>query len=125
MINAKILSSTSTFNAVKYNDGKTKSKDNKPETGKLLCMQNFSGMEAKNHWNVSEIKAYFKEYGKVNRRIKNQQLHAVLSVKGKSLNEKQLENAAHMFMDKMGYKDVPYIVYFHNDTANNHVNSSW
>lgn len=121
MINAKILSSTSTFNAVKYNDGKTKPRDNKPETGKLLCMRNFESMATKTDWSVAEIKAYFKEYGRNNIRIKNQQFHAVLSVKGKVLNEKHLENAAHQYMSAMGYKDVPYIVYFHNDTDNNHV----
>ena len=70
-----------------------------------------------------EVERYMKEhsitYG--NSKAQNKQFHVVLSVKEHEMNKYELAKFAESFMDKMGYGQQPYFVYFHHDTANNHV----
>ncbi|MDR2774250.1 MAG: relaxase/mobilization nuclease domain-containing protein [Tannerella sp.] len=53
--------------------------------------------------------------------IKNRQFHAIISAKGKDHDKTFLTELAKKWMQKMGYGEQPYLVYFHDDTANNHV----
>lgn len=70
-----------------------------------------------------EVERYMKEhsitYG--NSKTQNKQFHVALSVKEHEMNKYELAEFAESFMDKMGYGQQPYFVYFHHDTANNHV----
>jgi hypothetical protein len=71
----------------------------------------------------SEVERYMKDhsitYG--NSKTQNKQFHVALSVKEHEMNKYELAEFAESFMDKMGYGQQPYFVYFHHDTANNHV----
>ncbi len=112
----KILNkSSSEFNGVIYNDKKIEK-----GKGELLSIKNFPA-----HLNHSsgapDIKNYLKAVSKNNSRIKNPQFHATISAKGREYSKEQLALTADKFMDKMGYGEQPYIVVFHNDTANNHI----
>jgi len=55
------------------------------------------------------------------KQIKNRQFHATISTKGKEHDETFLLDISQKWMDKMGYGSQPYLIYFHGDTANNHV----
>jgi hypothetical protein len=52
--------------------------------------------------------------------IKNRQFHAIISTKGKEHDEAFLVDIAEKWMQKMGYGEQPYLIYFHGDTDNNH-----
>jgi len=55
------------------------------------------------------------------RNIKNRQFHAIISTKGKEHDADFMKDITQKWMQKMGYGEQPYLVYFHDDTANNHV----
>lgn len=111
---AKIMSSSSTFNAVEYNE----KKDEKGQS-ELLVAKNFGGLE--DNPSKAAFKQYFKDYAATNPRVINPQFHATISTKGKEHDFGQLAEVAEKWLDKMGYGKQPYIIYGHRDTANNHV----
>lgn len=113
---AKILSSTSTFNAVNYNTRKIDS-----TKGELMSVMNFGILSNDLTLKPDEVKKYLKFHSSTNTRVKDKQFHATLSAKGKEHSKEELTNFAHQWMSKMGYSDNPYIVVFHNDTDNHHV----
>lgn len=112
----KILSSTGTFNAVRYNTNKVDSGD-----GELMKVGNIRHCE--NDLNISpeEVKDYMIAFSKVNERKKNTQFHATISANGRELDKHLLTEIAEKYLNKMGYIDTPYIIVFHKDTNNNHV----
>lgn len=112
----KILSSTGTFSAVKYNTNKM----NKGE-GELMKIENFPNSDNNLNLSPEEVKAYLKAHSNTNTRIKNAQFHATISAKGTELDKYQLTDLAIKYLDKMGYSENPYIIVFHSDTDNNHV----
>ena len=111
---AKILSSSSSFNGVNYNEKKN-------ESGKSELL------DAKNFGELDEIATkedyinYFKHFSNSNTRVKNPQFHAVLSCKGTEYTMDQMKNYAERWLEKMGYENQPYLIYGHGDTENNHV----
>jgi len=112
----KILSSTGTFAAVRYNTNKVDSGD-----GELMKIGNMRHFENDPNISPEEVKEYMVAHSAVNPRIKNAQFHATISAKGKELDKHQLTEAAVKYLDKMGYGENPYIIVFHSDTENNHV----
>jgi len=112
----KILSSTGTFAAVRYNTDKMDRGD-----GELMKIANMPHLEGRHTVSPGEVKAYLKAHSATNARIKSAQFHATISAKGREMDKRQLTEAAVEYMDKMGYGENPYIVVFHSDTDNNHV----
>jgi Relaxase/Mobilisation nuclease domain len=115
---AKIMKSASSFQAVYYNEHKI-------EGGKAVLMvaANFNqdGFNNMNTLTKSDYIAYFMALSKLNSRVKNRQFHAVLSAKGQSYNAEELKTLAEEYLYRMGYGASPYLIYFHQDTDNNHV----
>ncbi|WP_289011762.1 MULTISPECIES: relaxase/mobilization nuclease domain-containing protein [Bacteroidota] len=112
-----ILGSTASFNGVGYNERKTA--DGRSQ---LLVAKNFGALELKGD-NVTkqDYIDYFKDYSASNKRIKNPQFHAVISVEGREYNFEQLSDIAEKYLGHMGYSNNPYLIYAHSDTNNNHI----
>jgi Relaxase/Mobilisation nuclease domain len=115
---AKIMKSSNSFQAVYYNEQKI-------EVGKaeLMVAANFNqcGINSMNTLAKSDYIAYFMALSKLDDRVKNRQFHAVLSAKGQSYNAEELKTLAEEYLYCMGYGSNPYLIYFHQDTDNNHV----
>lgn len=110
------LSSSSRFSAVTYNSWKVSS-----GKGELMSVKNFGSLSIFRDIKTRHFKAYFKMIASLNPRVLNPQLHLCISANGKSHNKMQLTEIAEQWLDKMGYGENPYLIYFHNDTSNNHV----
>jgi hypothetical protein len=112
---AKILKPTSKFLGVTYSQQKVNE-----GKGRISGTFNFpfSEMDA-------SPKTYVAYLEKIvlcsDRKIKNAQFHAVISTKGREHDESFLKEISQKWMQKMGYGEQPYIIYFHGDTPNNHV----
>jgi hypothetical protein len=132
ILNAKILTPSLSFHAVDYNEAKTQQfpavdyNNDKTENpapvpkARFLSCRNFPGGLAQT-LDAQGLKDYLVCWGLTNTRVKQQQFHVAVTCKGKECTAQQLEQAAHLYMDKMGYSANPYLVYFHQDTGNNHV----
>ena len=45
----------------------------------------------------------------------------MISCRGREYSAEDLKNVALQYINKMGYGNNPYMIYFHSDTENNHV----
>lgn len=108
----KILKSSKSFRAVDYNE-------NRVEKGEAVLLEagNFNIP-----FNDKEsYKAYLEKWTSSNKRIKNPQLHVVISLKGVVENNEQLVSIGKKWLEEMGYKNNPYLIYLHNNTSNSHI----
>jgi hypothetical protein len=72
--------------------------------------------------NVDDYISFFEKTVSMHpRSINNAQFHVIISTKGREHDNSFLERTAHQWLVKMGYGQQPYLIYFHNDTDNNHV----
>jgi len=112
----KILSSSATFNGIKYNFEKlTKG------LAELLVVKNFGPLQGLDKARQEDYKNYLQMLSARNTRIKQPQFHAVISTKGKDHTNKELATIGHKWLAEMGYGDQPYLVFFHKDTDDNHI----
>lgn len=88
---------------------------------KLLCYKNFGIIHYFSNPTVKDFESYLLAVASLNDRSKYKQLHASLSVKGKSLPMEDLERYAHSWLEEMGYRKQPYLIFGHLDTSNAHV----
>jgi Relaxase/Mobilisation nuclease domain len=114
---AKIMKSAAGFDAVYYNENKIKE-----QKAELLSVANFHTAGTNlTFLSRNEYIAYFNKISNLNSRVKNRQFHAVLSTKGQEHTAQELKSIAEEYIKQMGYGDNPYLIYFHQDTQNNHV----
>jgi hypothetical protein len=112
----KIFDSNSSFNGVSYNTNKMEK-----DKGELMKTENFGYLQDIPNVMPEEYKNYLRAHSNTNSVVQDKQLHLTLSGKGREYNKNHLTDMADAFMKEMGYGDNPYMVVFHNDTANNHV----
>jgi len=116
----KILSSTGNFSGVEYNESKVSL-----GTAELLAAENFGLLEfggGAMGMPIHEYQQYFKAWSTNERgMIEKPQFHVAISCKGREYNTEELKLIAEQYLEKMGYKNNPYLMYFHSDTANNHI----
>lgn len=115
---AKILSSSSNFHGVKYNEKNIENKG-----GELVQIKNMPFN--KNDVKMNDIRDYLREHSiakMANKNtFKNLQFHAMISCKGRQKNKNQLKEIGDKWMKEMGYGKQPYISVFHGNTDNNHI----
>jgi len=119
---AKIISNandSSGFPSIKYS---LKKED--LSRGELLEIKNFPASYNKSCKDY-ELRDYLVNTTKglrhnSKKQIKNPELHAVISGKGK-ISKEELNEFSVKWLDKMGYSKQPSIIVFHNDSKNNHV----
>lgn len=72
--------------------------------------------------NLKSKKAGFEPHNILNKNTINVVFHASLSVAiGVKFSDENFTKAAEIYMEEMGYKDQPYLVYKHNDTDHPHI----
>jgi len=112
----KILSSSATFSGVRYNTNKVDS-----GKGELMRVAGFGALNALGVLKPEDYKNHLKAVSALNKRVTHAQFHATISTKGREHDKYALTQIATEWLNKMGYGDQPYLIIFHNDTANNHV----
>jgi Relaxase/Mobilisation nuclease domain len=116
---AKIMKPSPSFQAVYYNEHKISE-----QKAQLMVAANFnqSGeIRGVGEMTKRDYIAYFTALSQTNERVKNRQFHAVISAKGQSHTAEELTAIAEEYLYRMGYGTNPYLIYFHQDTDNNHV----
>lgn len=70
-----------------------------------------------------EVERYLQDRSQTcgNTRSTQWQIHLALSCEGHEKNKEQLVGIAHAMMREYGAGRLPYLIYFHHDTENNHV----
>ena len=111
---AKILQSARSFQAVYYNEHKVSE-----QKAVLLAAHNFPTLDTQ--WDKKQYIDYLKQVASLNPNVKNKQFHAVISTKGQAHSAAELKVIAEQYVQRMGYGDNPYLLYFHQDTQNNHL----
>lgn len=103
------------FPGVHYNDKKIDK-----GTGELMLMKNFpsfiNGSSSK-----EQVRNYLRAISIGNKKVLKPQFHAMISAKFQGHSKEELTKIAEDFMDEMKYGTQPFIVVFHKDTDNNHV----
>lgn len=115
-MNVSFLSSTGTFSGIVYNIKKVEM-----NTADLLLAQNFDGLKHLGQVQMKDYLEYLQDWSDRNSRIKNAQFHVAISVRGKEKSAEELLDISKSWMEKMGYKGVPTMYFFHRDTDNNHI----
>ena len=115
---ATILHSSSTFNAVNYNERKVSK-----GTAELLEISNFDYLQKTGNITAANLQEYLIKYSSINQNIKNTQFHVSISCKKQEYTHDQLLDIAHQYLKEMGYatKGQPVLIYAHHDTGNNHI----
>lgn len=111
----RILKSSSNFSAVEYNNSRVAEGE-----GELLKASNFGPAQTL-FGTMDSYRSYLKNWSNRNSRIKNNQFHVTISVKGDSLSKEQLGKLGEEWLKEMGYGDNPYLIYFHSNSKNNHI----
>ena len=107
------------FQAVHYNEHKISE-----QKAQLMVAANFNQegeIRGMGTLTKRDYIAYFTALSQTNERVKNRQFHAVISAKGQSHTAEELTAIAQEYLYRMGYGTNPYLIYFHQDTDNNHV----
>lgn len=112
----KFLDPSATFNGIGYNFDKVASGD-----AELMAVVNFRALESIESPRPEDYRNYLEMFSAPNRRIRNPQLHVAISAQGHSFDKHQLTSIGKDWLGKMGYGDVPYLLFFHKDTNNNHL----
>jgi len=112
----KILSSSASFAAVRYNTDKVDK-----GMGELMVARNFGALDYLSDLRPQDSINYFKLLAAGNGRVAKPQFHAVISAVGKSSSAAELTELAERWLEKMGYGKNPYLIVFHGDTDNHHV----
>jgi hypothetical protein len=112
----KILSSSATFNGIKYNFEKLSA-----GFAELMSIKNSGPLQAMDQVRQVDYKNYLQMLSARNSRIKQPQFHVVISAKGHSHTDVELTEIGHKWMAEMGYGKQPYLIFFHKDTDDNHI----
>jgi len=113
---AKIFEACATFEGVFYNFDKV-------EEGKAEFIEavNFQPLEALEEVHPIDYYNYLEAHSALNKNVSEPQLHATISTEEDNHDKIQLAEIAKSWLAKMLYGKQPYLLFFHQDTKNNHV----
>ncbi|MFS2185622.1 relaxase/mobilization nuclease domain-containing protein [Mucilaginibacter sp. Mucisp84] len=112
----RILSSSASFHGVSYNTDKIDR-----GLGELMKVSGFGALQGLTELRPEDYRNELKAVSALNKAIKSPQFHAAISAPGKTYDRYQLTAIAEEWLKAMGYGNQPYLIVFHQDTANNHV----
>lgn len=112
----RFLSSSASFHGVSYNTDKIDR-----GLGELMKVSGFGALQALSELRPEDYKNALKAVSALNNGVKSPQFHVAISAPGKTHDRYQLTAIAEEWLKLMGYADQPYLIVFHQDTANNHV----
>ena len=114
----KILKTSGSFPAVQYNEEKVNQ-----GVAERVEVRNFgpfqNNQELLSSQAISDYLSVYSETG--NNHLKYPQFHVSFSTRGKSMSKEELMAFADQWLEKMGYASNPMVIYFHQDTDNNHL----
>lgn len=111
----RILKSSFSFSGIGYNNNRVQNGQ-----GEVLITRNFGSLESTFHSHLDYIN-FMNQWCNKNKRIRKKQMHAIISWKGKTVSKQDLCRIGEEWLKQMGYANNPYIIYFHNNTANSHI----
>lgn len=115
---ANIRSGSSPGGALRYN----KEKADKDEAEVLHWHRMLEPFDKYGRLNIDACMESFRPYLEANRRTTNTVFHASLNPSPEDrLTDDQLRDIAQEYMQKMGYRDQPYIVFKHKDIDRQHL----
>jgi len=112
----RFLSSAASFHGVSYNTDKIDR-----GLGELMKVSGFVTLQGLTELRPEDYKNALKAISALNKGVKSPQFHVAISAPGKTHDRYQLTAIAEEWLKLMGYADQPYLIVFHQDTANNHV----
>ena len=115
---ATILRSSSSFNAVEYNEAKVSK-----GVAELIEIKNFDLLQNTGNVTASNLQEYLINYSSQNDNIKKPQFHLAISCKKDEYDYDELVRIAHQYLKEMGYGEEgqPLLIYAHYDTSNHHI----
>jgi len=112
---AKITTPGSINRALNYNEQKVKS-------GKAECLYAGNFLQDANELNFYQKLERFVRQNSLNQRAKTNTLHISLNFDGQDkLSRENLIEIASKYMEKIGFRDQPYLVYQHHDAGHSHL----
>jgi len=115
-LNVILFTSSAGFPAVSYNFSKLERGD-----AELIYTSGFGILDYFQMPRAKDYENYFLAQASLNTKSQNNQFHAVISAKGRSLDCSGLKDIAVEWVAKMGYSHQPVLIFFHKDSDNNHV----
>ncbi|MNK80214.1 hypothetical protein D3C87_999160 [compost metagenome] len=112
----RLFTKSNGFPAVNYNMDKVNA-----SAAELLSVRNMDLLKAYSFIRSIDIEHYFGAIASLNTRSHFDQFHAVLSTKGTQMDKQVFLDIAHKWLEAMGYKGQPYLIFLHTDTPNRHI----
>lgn len=110
-----IFNSQSAFSGIVYNFNKVLQ-----DRAQLMACYNFNALKMLKSVKAQDFLDYL-SIKSISNRVKKIQFHATIICKGREKNKMELTEIAHQWMQKMGFREQPYLIFFHSDTTENHV----
>ncbi len=104
------------FTAVRYNMEKVDQ-----QNAELMLSSRFGALDALSRIRTEDYVNYLEAHSSASAKTKLPEFHAIISCKEDSKDKHELTEIASRWMDKMGYKDQPYLLFYHKDSQNNHI----
>jgi hypothetical protein len=112
---ARINKGQSISRAVNYNEQKL-------AQGKAQCLLAENYLKEATEMNFYEKLSGLSSYAQLNQRVKANSVHISLNFDNKDcLTDEKLQNIATQYMERIGFKDQPYLVYKHTDAGHQHI----
>ncbi|WCT13342.1 relaxase/mobilization nuclease domain-containing protein [Mucilaginibacter jinjuensis] len=112
----KIFRASASFKAITYNFDKIAKGQ-----ATLMKVSGFGALRQLREVRPEDYRNYLEALSGLNRNVRLPQFHAMISAPDHSFDKDKLAQLAGQWLDRMGYKDQPYLLVHHRDTDQSHV----